>query len=349
MKVVYLFTGYRGAHLAEVRARKEQGNGYWGMLRLHKFGVTAEYLELEQTYLMSIARFLRRHILSVYFVHLPLYFRFFKYDIVFTSTGYGTQLVHTLLQMRKPRWVMHDFSIMGLLGKEKTLFQKVFAWMVSRCAGIVTVAKAERDALQKRFPKLHGHIVYIPYGVDLEYFRPTGIPEEREIFVPGRDPDRDYKTLFEAAKGLDAKVIVTTHKSRLDMFQPLPSFVIHKTLSVEELRESYAKASVVVLPLDITSGLNDAMGVSALYEALAMGKAIIATRTPTMESYIESGENGILVDEGNIEGMRQALSNVLSDTQLRTRLGKNARAYAEKNLDADVCTKNLADFFERIQ
>lgn len=343
-KVLYLFTGFRGEHLDKVKKGEEQGNGYWGMLRLDKFGIGATHLELEQFFPLWLCRFLRKHVLSVYFVHLPLYFKFFSYDIVFTSTAYGTQLVHTLLHIGRPKWVMHDFSIMGLLGDEKNLFQKVFAWMVGRCAGIVTISLPEAEDLQKRFPHLKEKIAFIPYGVDLDYFKPQG-KSVAGIFAPGRDPDRDLKTLFRASEGLGADVLVTTHQSRLDTLRPLSPFVVHRTLSVEELKDEYAKASVVVVPLDTRTGLNNAMGISALYEALAMGKAIIATKTEAMESYITDGVNGLLVKEGSLEEMRGALSRVLSDSVFREHLERGARAYAEAHLDADECTKRLADYF----
>lgn len=347
LRVLYLFTGERGSHLAKVKEGKEQGNGYWGMLRLHAFGVDANFVELEHFLPKSVAIFLRKHIFSAYWMHLPLYPLFFVYDIIFTSSSYGTQLVHTIFHFRKPRWIMHDFSIMGLLGNEKKFPQKIFAWMVSRSAGIVTISLPEAEDLKKRFPHLKEKIAFIPYGVDLDYFKPQG-NEVAGIFAPGRDPDRDLKTLFKAAEGLGVGVLVTTHASRLEKLRPLPSFVVHRTLSVEELKEEYAKAKVVVIPLDTSTGLNNAMGISALYEALAMGKAIVATRTEAMESYITDGVNGLLVEEGSVEAMGEALSRVVTDAQLRSRLERGARAYAEAHLDADACTKKLAEYFEKV-
>lgn len=348
LKVLYLFTGYRTPHLAKVQSGEEQGNGFWGMLRLHKFGVDASHLELEDIVPVGVAAFLRKHVFSVYWVHLPLYPKFFSYDIVFTSTGYGTQLIHALLACKKPKWVMHDFSIIGLLGKETSIFQRIFAWMVSRSAGIVTLCTDEAEKLKVRFPHLKKHIAFIPYGVDLAYFKPLHSAQVRELFVPGRDPDRDYSTLFAASEGLGATVVVTTHASRLAKFNPLPSFVRHTTLSVQELRAAYDQAAAVVIPLNTSTGLNNAMGISALYEALSMGKAIVATDTPAMRSYIEDGVNGLLVKEGDAAAMHDALARVLGDTQLRERLGSAARAYAEAHLDADKCTKVLADYFKAL-
>ncbi|MEI6863754.1 MAG: glycosyltransferase family 4 protein [Candidatus Adlerbacteria bacterium] len=347
LKVLYLFTGYRGPHLAKVKAGEEQGNGFWGMLRLHTFGITAKHLDLEDFMPLSAATFLRKHI-NVYWIHLPLYPFFFAYDFVFTSTGYGTQLLHTLLHLHRPRWVMHDFSIMGLLGHEKTFRQKLFAWMVSRCAGIVTLSRDEAEQLQRRFPHLKEHIAFIPYGVDLEYFKPGIALGEGAIFAPGRDPDRDLRALFAAAEGLGKDVLTTTHLSRLEKLRPLPDYVVHKTLSVPELKQAYADASIVVIPLDTSTGLNNAMGVSALYEALAMGKAIVASKTPAMESYLTDGVNGLLVPEGDVEALHEALSRILRDRELRERLSTQARLFAEQHLDADTCTGHLADFFRKI-
>ena len=265
LKVLYLFTGFRAPPLEKVKKGEEQGNGFWGMLRLNRFGVEASHLELEDIIPVSVAAFLRKYIFSVYWVHVPLIPKFFSYDIIFTSTGYGTQLIFTLLGFSKPRWVMHDFSITGLLGRETTIFQKVFAWMVARSSGIVTLCQHEADLLAIRFPTLASSIAFIPYGVDVEYFAPMGSATVRDIFVPGRDPDRDYKTLCKAAEGLGAQVIVTTHESRLAKLPSIPPFVKRMTYSVEELRAEYDRASVIVIPLNTSSGLNNAMGISALY------------------------------------------------------------------------------------
>lgn len=348
LRVLYLFTGYRGLHLKKVVAGLEQGNGFWGMLRLGHFDIGAKHLEIEQYLPLWLCAFLRKYIFSVYFIHLPLYPFFFTFDIVFTSTAYGTQLFHTFLHIRRPRWVMHDFSIMGLLGKENTLFQKIFAWMVSKSAGIVTISLSEAEDLKKRFPHLKEKIAFIPYGVDLEYFKPESGSISGNIFAPGRDPDRDLKCLFAAANGLGREVLVTTHLSRLEKLRPLPEFVVHKTLSVPELKEAYVNAAVVIIPLDTSTGLNNAMGISALYEALAMGKAVIASRTPAMESYITDGVNGLLVEEGSVGAMHDALTRALNDVDLQKKLGEGARKYAQEYLDAEVCTKNLAEYFTRL-
>ncbi len=348
MKVLYLFTSYRGEALEKAKRGEDHGNGFWGMLHLSKFGIDAEYLEPEHFYSRKISLLIRKY-MGVYWLHLTFYLKFFSYDLVFTSTAFGTQLVHTLLHIKKPKWVMHDFSIMGLIGSEQTLRQKIFAYMVGRCAGVVTLGQDEKEKLEERFPQLHGKVECIPYGVDLNFFSPADVTKENYIYSPGRDPDRDYATLFEAAKNFEVPVIVTTYASRLKKFDPLPSFVEVKDYSIQEYVDAYRRALFVVIPLDISSGLNNAMGFSVLQESLAMGKAIIATRTGTSETYIADGENGILVSGKDPEALKTAIERLMTDHALRERLERNARAYAETHLGVDMLTRRLADFFKKLE
>jgi glycosyltransferase involved in cell wall biosynthesis len=347
MKVAYLFTSYRGEAVEKARRGEDHGNGFWGMLRLAKFGVEASYLEPEQFYSKNISLMIRR-MFGVYWLHLSVFLSFFKYDVIFTSTAFGTQFVYTLLHFRRPRWVMHDFSIMGLLGKERTFKQKVMAYIVARCAGIVTLGDGEKTLLEERFPQLKGKVARIAYGVDLNFFKPDNTSQENFIFSPGRDPDRDYATLFAATKDLGLPVVVTTFASRLKKFDPLPSFVQVKDYAIQEYVAAYRRAAIVVIPLDTSSGLNNAMGYSVMQESLAMGKAVVVTSTDTSRTYFTDGENGLLIQEGNVEAMRSAIEKLLGDPALREKLGRNARAYAEAHLDADKLTGELANFFKKL-
>lgn len=64
----------------------------------------------------------------------------------------------------------------------------------------------------------------------------------------------------------------------------------------------------------------------ALLEAMACGKACIATRVAGAEDVIETEVSGLLVPPLDVEGLREALRRVLEDEGLRLRLGEGARA-----------------------
>lgn len=347
LRVAYLFAGSRLQALERVRRGENHGAGFWGMCHLDEAGIEAELVELEQVYPVWFCRFIRRHV-SAYWSHLFLFWQLLSYDIIFTSTGFGTQLVFTLLPFRRPKWVMYDFNITGFLGEEKTWWQKIFAFLVSRATGIVTLSEKEAEMLKRRFPQLASRIAFIPFGADAQFFAPTALAEKRQILAVGTDPDRDYRTLFAACEGLGIPVIVTTRPDRLTPFNPLPPFVTVKSYSPRELVEAYNQSALVVIPLNTSRRLNDAMGCSTVHEALMMGKATIATRTFTLESYIEPEKTGLLVHEGDVEEMRTAVQRVMGDEAFRAQLGKNARAYALERLEIHDCTKRLAAFFRAL-
>jgi glycosyltransferase involved in cell wall biosynthesis len=346
MKVAYLFSSYRGEAAGRVAKGEDHGNGFWGMFKLPHFGIESAYLEPEQFYPKRVSEWIRRTF-GVYWLHLSVFFAFFAYDYVFTSTAYGTQLVYTLLRFRKPKWVMHDFSITGLMGEEKALRQRMFAWMTGRCAGIVTLSLKEKERLEKRFPRLRGRIEFIPFGVDLEFFKPMDVQQDGKIFAVGFDPDRDWGTLFKAVEGLEARVVVATRPQRVAKLT-VPKNVTIAQFTPRELAKEYARSLAIIIPMDTSKGVNDAMGCSTLFEGMASGKPVIASCTHTMAAYVASGENGLLVPERDPAALREAISRVMNDAELREKLGASARAYALEHLDAEKLGKRLADFFERL-
>lgn len=352
MRVLYLFSGIRRGLVEKVKRGEDPGDGTWGMVRLPHFGVEAEHLELEQVVPDGLAKWLRMRVFGNYGAHLPFFFNFFRYDVVFTAGAFYSQLLFTITKMilrfRRPLWTMHDFSITGFIGGEKTLRQKIFRFMVSRADGIVTVGKEEEGRLKKRFPHLADRITYIPFGVDINFFKPhEGAVEENCILSVGVDPDRDWETLYTACDGLNVQVVAATRPRGSKDVTP-PAFVKRQLFPLKELVDEYARASVVVIPLDSRAGINDAMGCTALFEALAMGKPVVASSTHTMRSYITHGENGLLVPERDPQAMRAAIKELLDDKEKRTRLGRAARTYAEKRLDAEKLAGQLAEYFKTV-
>jgi glycosyltransferase involved in cell wall biosynthesis len=69
---------------------------------------------------------------------------------------------------------------------------------------------------------------------------------------------------------------------------------------------------------------------NSLLEAMALGKAVIATAVGGTVELIEHEQNGILVAPGNSNELADAVCRVYHDAGLRERLGKNARDTAAK-------------------
>lgn len=345
-RVLFLFSNERTTAYRAITEGKNHAAGFWGMIGLPKYGIDADFLELEQFFSKRVTHFLR-HNVNVYFIHALLFPWMLKYDIVYTSAAFGTQFLHTFYPFKKPLWIMHDFSIASMIGEGKTLKQRIFRFMVARCGGIVTLGEEEALRLRRTFPHMKERIQCIPFGADLAFFKPNTEPKEELVFGVGRDPDRDWDMLMGVAPRIPAQVIIATFDSRVAHLKPFPTNVKAGQFSVDELIAHYNSAKVFVLPLDTSAGLNDAMGCSALFEGLALGKAVVATDTHTMRSYIVNGENGLLVPEGDPEALLTAVNRILGDTPLRERLQKASRAYAEEHLEINKQTNKLAVFFQQ--
>lgn len=87
----------------------------------------------------------------------------------------------------------------------------------------------------------------------------------------------------------------------------------------------------------IQPSLWEAMSI-ALLEAMSAGVAIVATRVGETPDMIESGTSGILVDAGNHQGMADALARLLSDQDLRRKLGDAAAIRCARFYSAQTMT-----------
>jgi glycosyltransferase involved in cell wall biosynthesis len=58
---------------------------------------------------------------------------------------------------------------------------------------------------------------------------------------------------------------------------------------------------------------------------MAFGKPVVASKVGGLREIIKDGENGFLVEPGNVMEMAEKLSILLKDQSLRMKFGKSAR------------------------
>ncbi|MGA3016238.1 MAG: glycosyltransferase family 4 protein, partial [Bryobacteraceae bacterium] len=92
---------------------------------------------------------------------------------------------------------------------------------------------------------------------------------------------------------------------------------------VEDLRLPYAQASAVAVPLEVSAGTN-----IKVLEAMACGKAIVTTPAGCNGLGLEDGHDALICrDWASFAG---AMTAVLLDSSLRSRIGRHARRTAEQ-------------------
>ena len=79
----------------------------------------------------------------------------------------------------------------------------------------------------------------------------------------------------------------------------------------------------------------------AVLEAMACGRAVVASNIPGIKDIIDDGVNGILVKPGDIHSLADAIATLMEDEALRRRLGENARDKMLRYYDISVIVDKM--------
>ncbi len=197
--------------------------------------------------------------------------------------------------------------------------------------------------------KLH----HAPQPVDERFWQPVDAPSPDVICAVGSEA-RDYATFLEAVRGVDVRTelavgttVFTSGDVRSDIapsLRPLanapPNVTIHQQLSPPQLRDVYARSRFVQVPL---ADVDFDAGVTCIAEAMAMGKAVVVTRTRGQVDLVREGETGLYVPPGDPRALRGAIEHLLANPDEAARMGRAGRALAEKRLSLDRWVSKVAE------
>lgn len=194
-----------------------------------------------------------------------------------------------------------------------------------------------------------------PRPVDDRFWRPIEAPLEPLVCAAGWEA-RDYPTLVRAMGGLDARLDLAVGSIALPEMAGESGAVdvaIKRLLDVgapvdvragerrpRELRQLYARTRLVVVPLH---DVDFDAGVTAVTEAMAMGKAVIASATRGLGDLFTDGQHGVFVPPGDVRALREAIAGLLDDPERAARLGRAGRALVQRRHRMDPCLDRLAD------
>jgi glycosyltransferase involved in cell wall biosynthesis len=108
-------------------------------------------------------------------------------------------------------------------------------------------------------------------------------------------------------------------------------------LTQKECLMQFEKSDIFVLP-SYTEGLPNAM-----IEAMAAGKPIVVTPVGSIPDVIEDGINGLIIQPGNVNSLKDALSRLLCDPLERYKLGKEARKVAAERFRPEKAASGLVN------
>lgn len=219
----------------------------------------------------------------------------------------------------------------ALLGIEWRKMQRYEAWASAHATMTVTVSDADGALLAATAPG--ARVCTTPTGVDLCYYSPDGASETSTqlVFVGSMDwyPNEDAVLYFIDAilpairrdiPEVGLSVVGRNPTPRLR--RAAAEAGIRVTGTVEDIRPYIAEAAVYVVPLRIGSGVR-----LKIFEALAMGKAVVSTRVGAEGLPLVAGTH-ILSADAPAEFARAVVS-LLRDPGRRRTLGMAGRRLVE--------------------
>jgi len=101
---------------------------------------------------------------------------------------------------------------------------------------------------------------------------------------------------------------------------------------------TWHQVHIACLPSSYGEGLP-----KVLLEAAACGLPIVTTDAIGCREAVRDGDNGLLLPIGDVPALADALRILISDADLRTRMGKRSRARAEREFSSErVISETLA-------
>ncbi len=199
---------------------------------------------------------------------------------------------------------------------------------------------SERLAIPQRL------LAHVDFHADTEFFRPVAVEATQRPTVCAAGLEwRDYPTLIKAAARLpdiDFRLAAASpwskHANETEK-TPLPGNVDSRRYDYAALRDLYASSFAVAVPLYET---DFQAGITSILEAMAMGKAVVVTRTAGQTDVIVDGVNGLVVPPGDPDAWVGALERLRDDPQLRETLGSNAREWVERNASLRFWSEQVA-------
>jgi glycosyltransferase involved in cell wall biosynthesis len=298
---------------------------------------------------LSLARLIRRERPTILHTHTA-------------KAGAVGRLAALLAGGARPPIVVHTFHghvLRGYFGPVRTFgFRQLERWLARMTTALVAVSPEVRDDLVKLGVAPRDKFTVVRLGIQLEerVANQDGRDETRRVLGIGPDcftvgwigrmtavkRTSDVLLAFKRLRerGVDARLcMVGDGPDREPLERRAHELgIMRDTLFLgyqEDVAPFYAAFDAMILP----SG-NEGTPVSAI-EALAAGRPVVATRVGGVPDVVRDGEDGFLVDTGDVDTLADRLAQLAEDSNLRAAMGEAGRSrvlarYSVERLIDDV-------------
>src|SRR5215216_6995112 len=267
------------------------------------------------------------------------------YDLVVAwegKNGFPYAFLRSLLGQKSPPLIILAFNIRGVVSH----FPGLMRFGLRSVSRVVVFTPSEVERYQQLLSLTPDKISYCPHGWydPMRWYDPQKVQKSDTLAAAGKfilasgRSYRDYETLARAVDGTDVSVKVSGRPFNLAGVDFPKNMSTTGWLTDRELQHYLYDTNFYVVPLQ---RIAHAGGDSSLLQAMSFGNAIVATRAPSTETYIQHGETGLLVEPRDAEGMRQAILHLWRNPDEAMRMGQEARRRFEENHTIDKLAERV--------
>lgn len=252
-----------------------------------------------------------------------------------------TQVLGCLLS--KVTDASHIFTCHGFF--KRRIFRRIFP-----CWGkkIIAISEQVKEHLINDFGVTEGDIIVIHNGIDIKKFEPVSQALKQKAKIALRLGDspvvgivarlsdvKGHTYLIEAFKQAltkipDAKLLIAGEGKMKDELLSLSRRMgiaerVYFIPEVDDTRDVLSAIDVFVMP-----SLKEGLGL-ALMEAEAMGLAVVGSDIGGIRTLIKNRVSGLLVKPTDVDGLAQAITELLQNPKEAGSLGSAARAFINEN------------------
>ena len=201
-------------------------------------------------------------------------------------------------------------------------------------------------------------IASVPHGLDLRRYEPAPRtePDLPTVLAVGQLTERKgFALLIAACAALTQRGhrftcrIVGRGPQAEDLRRMIAESNLDQVVSLcgamphERVLDEYRRATMFVLPC-IRTSTGDVDGIpNVLAEAMALEVPVISSDLPAIRELVSPRVNGLLVPSGDVDALVAAMLDLLTDPDLRLRLGRHGRETIVRTFDVEANVQRFAE------